>query len=86
MTGIMNWGIDVVLWFQQFSPALDALFKAFTFTGEEDFFFLLLPIVAWCIDRRKGLRLAIVFLLSGFIGTVIKAIRLKSPDALRNWR
>ena len=74
MTGVLDWGVDVVLWFQQFSPAMDALFKAFTFTGEEDFFFLLLPIVAWCINRRQGLRLAIVFLISGFIGTVIKEI------------
>ena len=74
MNNILDWGIGIVLWFQQFSPGLDSLFKAFTFTGEEDFFFLLLPIVAWCIDRRKGLRLAIVFLVSGFIGTVIKEI------------
>ena len=74
MTGILNWGIDVVLWFQQFSPALNGIFKAFTFAGEEDFFFLLLPIIAWCIDRRTGLRLAVVFLLSSYTGTIIKEL------------
>ena len=74
MHGILNWGIDIVLWFQQFSPALDGIFKAFTFAGEEDFFFLLLPILAWCIDRRTGLRLAIVFLLSSYFGTIIKEL------------
>ncbi|TFG69896.1 MAG: phosphatase PAP2 family protein [Anaerolineales bacterium] len=74
MQGILKWGIGVVLWLQQFSPALDGIFKAFTYAGEEDFFFLLLPIVAWCIDRRAGLRLAIVFLLSSYIGTIIKEL------------
>jgi hypothetical protein len=80
MTGLLDWGTGIVLWFQQFSPALDGLFKAFTFTGNEDFFFLLLPIITWCIDRRTGLRLAIVFLLSSFVGAVVKeATNLPRP-------
>jgi len=32
---LLNWGIDVVLWFQQFSPGLNFPFKALTFMGDE---------------------------------------------------
>lgn len=74
MESIHTRGIDFILWFQQFSPHLDNLFKALTFAGEEDFFFLLMPLMVWCIDRRKGLRLAVVFLLSSYVGTVIKEL------------
>ena len=35
MEGLLNWGIEVVLWFQQFIPALDLPFKALTFMGDE---------------------------------------------------
>ena len=33
MDALLDWGIDVVLWFQQASPGLDGLFKFFTFPG-----------------------------------------------------
>ena len=33
MESLLDWGIQVVLWFQQFSPTLDLPFKAFTFLG-----------------------------------------------------
>lgn len=72
MNGILDWGTEVVLWFQQFSPTLDLFFQAFTFMGEEEFFLLLLPLVYWCLDRRTGARLTILFLLSTYLNAVIK--------------
>ncbi|MBC8446155.1 MAG: hypothetical protein H8D78_00245, partial [Chloroflexi bacterium] len=51
MESILDWGINVILWFQQFSPTLDLPFKVLTFMGEEEFFLLLLPLVYWCLDR-----------------------------------
>jgi len=40
MESLLDWGIEVVLWFQQFSPTLDLPFKAFSFLGDKEFLFL----------------------------------------------
>jgi len=53
----LDWGIGVVLWFQQFSPALDIPFKGLTFLGDETFYLVFMPVLYWCIDRRTGSRL-----------------------------
>jgi hypothetical protein len=54
---ILDWGIEVVLWFQQFSPEFDLPFKSVTFLGNLEFFLLFMPLIYWCIDRRMGARL-----------------------------
>jgi hypothetical protein len=46
MENILIWGIDVVLWFQQFSPALDIPFKILTSLGDKEFFLLLVHLAA----------------------------------------
>ena len=74
MEGIWDWGVGVILWLQQFSPALDLPFKFFTFMGEEPFFLLLLPLVYWCLDRRTGARLTVAFLLSAYTNGLVKAL------------
>ena len=74
MNTILDWGTNVVIWFQQFSPALDTPFKIFTFTGDEEFFLLFLPLIYWCIDRSTGARLTVLFLLSTFFNSVAKVI------------
>jgi membrane-associated phospholipid phosphatase len=71
---VLNWGIDVVLWFQQFSPALDLPFKALTALGEQEFFMLMLPLVYWCIDREAGSRLIFLFLISVYLNQIAKAV------------
>jgi membrane-associated phospholipid phosphatase len=65
-------GVEIVLWLQQFSPALDFLFIAFTFLGDQEFFMLLLPFYYWCVDRRRGARLIILFLLSAYVNLAAK--------------
>jgi hypothetical protein len=55
-------------------PALDAVFKAITFMGEEEFFLILLPLVFWCVDFAVGARLAFVFLLSACANTGLKEL------------
>jgi membrane-associated phospholipid phosphatase len=74
MDGLLNWGIDVVLWFQQFSPGLDLPFKALTFMGDEAFYLLAMPLVYWSIDRRTGARLFILLLFSAYFNAVAKVI------------
>ena len=71
---ILDWGIDVVLWFQQFSPLLDLPFKSLTALGDLAFFLVFMPLVYWCLDRGTGVRLLILFLLSAHLNTALKAL------------
>jgi membrane-associated phospholipid phosphatase len=75
MDAIWQWGIDLIHTIQLVhGPALDALFKAITFMGEEEFFLLLIPLFFWCVDFAGGARLAFVFLLSAYANAGLKDI------------
>jgi membrane-associated phospholipid phosphatase len=71
---LLDWGIDVVLWFQQASPGLDGLFKFFTFLGDEEFFLILLPFVYWSVNRALGVRLIVLTLFSSLVNATAKTI------------
>ncbi|MBL6978217.1 MAG: glycerophosphodiester phosphodiesterase, partial [Desulfobacteraceae bacterium] len=72
MDPILDWGVKVVLWLQQASPSLDLPFRILTFLGNEGFFILVLPFIYWCVDRRTGVRLSILFLFSAYINSAAK--------------
>jgi membrane-associated phospholipid phosphatase len=72
--GHLNCGVEFILWFQQFSPTLDLPFTALTLMGGEVFLVLFVLLLYWCIDRRMGIRLGVLFLLSGYLNTLAKAI------------
>ncbi len=73
METIWQWGLDVIRTIQLVhGPTLDAIFKAITFMGEEEFFLILLPLIFWCVDFAVGARLAFAFLLSPYVNTVLK--------------
>ena len=74
MEGVLNWGIEVVLWFQQFSPALDSVFKGLTFLGNQEFYLLFMPLVYWCINRHTGARLFVVLLFSAYLNGITKVL------------
>ena len=71
---MLDWGVELVLWFQQFSPALDLPFKSLTFLGNLEFFLIFMPLIYWCLERRLGARLLILFLISAYINSVAKVI------------
>jgi len=74
MESLLNWGIEVVLWFQQFSPALDLPFKILTSLGDKEFFLLLMPLVYWCTNRQAGARLFMLLLFSAYLNEVAKLL------------
>jgi len=74
MESLLNWGIEVVLWFQKFSPTLDLPFRILTSLGDKEFFLLLMPLVYWCINRRAGARLFILLLFSACLNEVTKLL------------
>jgi undecaprenyl-diphosphatase len=74
MEGILDWGVRVVLWFQKASPALDIPFKALTLMGNEVFYLIFFPLLYWCVDRRVGARLIILFLFSSCTNAMAKQV------------
>jgi len=74
LESILDRGIGVVLWFQQFSPTLDLPFKGLTFLGNLEFYLVFMPFIYWCIDRRTGARLLVLFLISAYVNSVAKAM------------
>ncbi|MGD2187820.1 MAG: phosphatase PAP2 family protein [Desulfobacterales bacterium] len=71
---ILDAGIQVVLWFQQFRPALDLPFKSLTFLGNLEFFLIFMPFIYWCLDPRRGTRLLILFLISAYVNSFAKVM------------
>ena len=71
-------GLDWIRAIQTFrTPALDALFSAFTFLGDEEFYLLLAPVIIWCVDYGLGVRLGVLFLLSGTVNVVLKDVLMQ---------
>lgn len=74
MEGVYQWGLTVIEWLQQASPALDPVFLSFTFVGEDPFLLMLLPAVYWSVDSKAGLRLMLVFLASVAVNGLAKVM------------
>ncbi|MDT8861424.1 phosphatase PAP2 family protein [Alkalihalobacillus sp. MEB130] len=54
------------------TPFLNALAAIFTFLGNEEFYFLIVPLVYWCITKQAGFRLFYIFLLSVTVNAFLK--------------
>lgn len=74
MDGILESGYDIILWAQQFSPTLDAFFKTITTLGAEQAFLLVIPLVFWCVNKRIGVRLSVLLVLSSTINSALKLL------------
>jgi membrane-associated phospholipid phosphatase len=73
MEEALNWGLGVVRGVQTImSPALTAVMKGLSFLGTEWFFLLALPLIYWCVNRRRGVRLSLLFLASSFFNLWLK--------------
>ncbi len=75
MTDLVQWGLAVVQWVQTFrTPILDQFFLSINFLGDEEFYLLVLPILFWCLDKRLGIRLGVIFLISFFANEFLKCL------------
>jgi len=74
MAGTFDWGVQLILWLQRMSPALDWPFRALTSLGEEEFLLILLPLCYWCLSRSTGARLALLFLFSSYFNSWAKVL------------
>jgi membrane-associated phospholipid phosphatase len=75
MDPVIAWGLDVIRTVQSVaSPILTLLMKAFTFAGTEYFYLALLTALYWCVDRRRGIRLTVLVLLSTALNLWLKNV------------
>ena len=75
MLGLDTWGLDVVLWFQNWrTPPIESLVLFFHEMGQLLPYMLLLPIFFWCVDRRFGARLAAWFVAGVYLNSQLKVL------------
>ena len=73
MENIWQWGIDVITAVQKIrSPFFDSFFLFISFFGTHIFYILLIPLIYWCYDKKYASRILILFLISGWLNTVMK--------------
>jgi membrane-associated phospholipid phosphatase len=79
LSGIYRWGIELIQAIQTIqSPPLTALVKAVTALGTEAFYIPTVLLIFWCVDEKKGMRLGLLVILSGFVNGFFK-ILFKHP-------
>jgi membrane-associated phospholipid phosphatase len=72
-SGMYDWGLAVIHAFQAAgNPVLKVIAVFFTLLGEPLAYFLLLPVIFWCIDERRGFRIGFAVFVSAGINTAIK--------------
>jgi membrane-associated phospholipid phosphatase len=69
---ILDWGISVILALQGLGDWLIGPMNIFTFTGNPEFFLLILPAIYWCWDARLGVRVAIILLVGLGVNFLLK--------------
>lgn len=69
---MLNWGIMVILTFQGWGEWLIVPMNALTFTGNLEFFLLILPALYWCYDRRLGVRVSLAVVLGAALSVLLK--------------
>lgn len=76
-----EWGISVIQAVQSLqNPFLTVIMRIITFLGDPLSYIILLPIIFWCIDEKKGFVLGFVSLFSAGINTAIKnTVRVPRP-------
>ncbi len=69
---VLEWGIGVILTLQGLGDWLIGPMNIFTFTGNAEFYLLILPAIYWCWDARLGVRVAFILLLGLVVNFLLK--------------
>jgi len=74
MEEVLQWGLDCVRRIQILAaiPGLTIIMRAITNIGSTAIYFFLFPFVYWCVDEKKGLRLAVVLFISTWLNLALK--------------
>jgi membrane-associated phospholipid phosphatase len=73
MEAVLEWGLDFVWQIQNHaSGGLTISMRVITNIGSAAAYMALIPFVYWCLDEKKGLRLAVVLLISAWLNLALK--------------
>jgi membrane-associated phospholipid phosphatase len=73
MDPILTWGLGVVRGAQAFSsPLLTLAMNGLSLLGTEFCYLAVLPLVYWCVDKRRGLRISVLVFLSTAVNLRLK--------------
>ena len=76
-----EWGLAVIRAFQAAgNPALTLLARFFSLLGDPILYLIILPVLFWCVDEKRGFKLGMTVLISAGINTAIKeTLRVPRP-------
>lgn len=72
MGALIQNGIDWIVAAQSLGSWLKLPMIFFTTLGNEDFFFLVLPLLYWSVDTGLGLRIAFILATSNYLNSIVK--------------
>jgi len=74
MDTLIENGIDWIIAIQSLGSWLELPMMFFTYLGNENFFFLVLPLLYWSVDAGLGLRVAFILATSNYLNSIIKLL------------
>jgi membrane-associated phospholipid phosphatase len=74
MDALIQTGIDWIIAIQSLGGWLELPMVFFTALGNENFFFLVLPLLYWSVDTGLGLRIAFILATSNYLNHILKLL------------
>jgi len=74
MDNLIESGLNLILFIQQLSPALDGLMKVITFLGSVEFIILIFPLIYFVFDRNLGLRVLFILVATDVSSNIFKLL------------
>jgi membrane-associated phospholipid phosphatase len=74
MDTLLQNGIDWIVAIQSLGNWLELPMEFFSFLGQENFFFLVLPLIYWSVDAQVGMRVALILATSNYLNSIFKVL------------
>jgi len=75
MENVLQWGLDLIRLIQSHANTpLNGVMKGITQLGSSTAYMILIPLIYWCIDEKKGFKLGLVIMLSAWLNVTLKFI------------
>jgi membrane-associated phospholipid phosphatase len=69
---MIAFGLDAIRWLQMTYPQLTAFMQVVSDFGRFEFYLIVLPFVYWCLNKRFGLHLTYLLVLSALLNGIFK--------------
>jgi membrane-associated phospholipid phosphatase len=73
MESVLQWGLNFIRQVQSYAnPPLTGFMLGITWLGSTAAYLLLLPLIYWCVDEKKGFKLGLAILISAWLNLSFK--------------